>query len=972
MRAYQIHGTLLTFSLALFGNTWFAGFAFDDNFAVVSNGDVTGSASLAGIWQNDFWGQQIRSDQSHKSYRPVTILSLRLVNWAGKLLPNGLNWHSADKHDNTGGLNAFPFHLANVVVHAINSCLVYRAALLLIALKAPCADLNPACQQRAHIAAQGNGKGTSHTHTQQQLLEACIAALLFAAHPIHTEAVAGIVGHAELLSAALALLALMTYMSAASKADWGNHYQMLTVSMLLLLLAALAKEIGITMAGALVLIDIYLLPWPRLSSSSLRHCAAQLACHRKVIRLVAVTAAVAAYAQLRSWLAGDHLVRIYRKVENPIPFADPLTARLTTGFLHAKYFHLLLLPLHLSADWSYACVPYVQSLRDPRNAATAAVYTAVLWVIVSCKPWQVVPHILAGSDQTSHSQCKTAKPGSERTSSRQQQQQPTATFQESGLQPETEVSRVEDSIAARHQESVWQMVVVVGLVIAPFSPAANVLFYVGTFIAERLLYLPSFGYCLLLAHYLTQLIGPHGMHTLLSSTGLSSEGQPNHRASSSLSPHLSSAATADLTAQHGQRQALSVKMHIRSWLGLVLLSVLLMGYSWRTVTRNLDWEDEETLFVAAQKVCMNSGKVRLNSGILERRHSNWDKALHHFRRAREIDDTYCEPDYWIGASLLQQGKHVQLGLMELEKALRCKYVAANALNALQQVYQLMGSEAKEKAASHQAWASILLKPELGRVVEACQLLEQVAHEKVQLGGSYASAQDVMKPCLVHLKQAQSASQQAAAAPSPADAAFPKSDKPLLVTYTNSTLTQLMVCTKARGRIFRALSQHRPDSEEFQDVVYKYLQRHMPSCRLLQAKDGDGEQQQVATVHLHLIHLVQSADSEDPWFQLEWGEIMGLENRLKEASLHLQVAAALFITHLDQVPSVRKRGIANPKDASQLAVMCLRRVQQLQPSDICQVVKQECDVYNKLQSLQPSFSALQDLENCQRMLHKMCM
>jgi len=38
----------------------------------------------------------------------------------------GVNWHSTEKHDNTGGLNAFPFHLANVMVHAINSCLVYR------------------------------------------------------------------------------------------------------------------------------------------------------------------------------------------------------------------------------------------------------------------------------------------------------------------------------------------------------------------------------------------------------------------------------------------------------------------------------------------------------------------------------------------------------------------------------------------------------------------------------------------------------------------------------------------------------------------------------------------------------------------------------------------------------------------------------------------------------------------------------
>lgn len=35
MRNYHIYGTLLTFSLALFCNTWSAGFAFDDNFAVV-------------------------------------------------------------------------------------------------------------------------------------------------------------------------------------------------------------------------------------------------------------------------------------------------------------------------------------------------------------------------------------------------------------------------------------------------------------------------------------------------------------------------------------------------------------------------------------------------------------------------------------------------------------------------------------------------------------------------------------------------------------------------------------------------------------------------------------------------------------------------------------------------------------------------------------------------------------------------
>ena len=45
--------------------------------------------------------------------------------------------------------------------------------------------------------------------------EAGIAALLFAVHPVHTEAVAGIVGQAELLSALCASLAFLVYCRAA-------------------------------------------------------------------------------------------------------------------------------------------------------------------------------------------------------------------------------------------------------------------------------------------------------------------------------------------------------------------------------------------------------------------------------------------------------------------------------------------------------------------------------------------------------------------------------------------------------------------------------------------------------------------------------------------------------------------------------------------------------------------------------------
>ncbi len=43
---------------------------------------------------------------------------------------------------------------------------------------------------------------------------AWLSGMLFALHPVHTEAVAGVVGQAELLCAALVLCALLVYFSA--------------------------------------------------------------------------------------------------------------------------------------------------------------------------------------------------------------------------------------------------------------------------------------------------------------------------------------------------------------------------------------------------------------------------------------------------------------------------------------------------------------------------------------------------------------------------------------------------------------------------------------------------------------------------------------------------------------------------------------------------------------------------------------
>lgn len=59
-----------------FVNSYDGDFVFDDTEAIINNNDVRDSP-LWDIFQNDFWGTKLSHRQSHKSYRPLTILSFR-------------------------------------------------------------------------------------------------------------------------------------------------------------------------------------------------------------------------------------------------------------------------------------------------------------------------------------------------------------------------------------------------------------------------------------------------------------------------------------------------------------------------------------------------------------------------------------------------------------------------------------------------------------------------------------------------------------------------------------------------------------------------------------------------------------------------------------------------------------------------------------------------------------------------------
>ncbi len=126
------------------------GFVFDDHRGVLTNDDLDSSkSSLWEVFQHDFWGGFMSRKESHKSYRPLTVLTYRY-----------LNFHFS-------GLDPYSYHLVNVLLHSV-------ASVLVLAL----------CR-----SVLGDGRKCSPAHPWQFMDWSTYAALLFAAHSIHTEAV---------------------------------------------------------------------------------------------------------------------------------------------------------------------------------------------------------------------------------------------------------------------------------------------------------------------------------------------------------------------------------------------------------------------------------------------------------------------------------------------------------------------------------------------------------------------------------------------------------------------------------------------------------------------------------------------------------------------------------------------------------------------------------------------------------------
>lgn len=336
---------------------------------------------------------------------------------------------------------------------------------------------------------------------------------------------------------------------------------------------------------------------------------------------------------------------------------------MSTGYLHARYFGQLLAPIYLSADWSFSCIPLVEHITDPRNLAAAILYAYFLYVSLAAKPLQLAWQLLGIARDTlpRHRAVPAAEAGPSTSQEHSSAAPAAARVPADGMTSTAAVVAASNGLGYAR----WRVLVVVGLLVAPFFPASNVLFYVGTFIGERLLYVPSVGFCILVADLLGRLVptGAPQPQQEQKPQPASNQTNTNKKSSTSTDNKTEGPATAAYaatptegesftaaaeTASSGpsfsdwhapprpQQQQLQQTCRLSAFskgLAISLLVALAAAYAGRTVVRNMDWWDEERLFLSAEKVCPDSAKVQQNCGVLQRRYQNYNTAMRHFRCA---------------------------------------------------------------------------------------------------------------------------------------------------------------------------------------------------------------------------------------------------------------------------------------------------------------------------------------------------
>lgn len=466
------------------------GFTFDDHDMIEKNVLIRSLDlnNIKEIFTTSWWWGGARQ-QSHE-YRPLTIFSFAV-------------------YYQLAGLRPWFYHLINILLNAGVSVLLFV------------------------ILSQMTG------HTILPL----VISLLYAVHPIHTEAVNNIVGEAELLSAIFFLLSFWLFMQGRIFSE-RPRWLMLLLSYGIYLAGLLSKESAITLPLILGIFHLFIylnscIEKPKIKQKTtffnflvnqwqyyIGFCVALILYF--ILRFNALGGLVSPTMGI-SYL--DNVLEKARLEGNYLSLY--LTALKIVGL----YLWLLIFPLKLSADYSYDAVPLVTGIFNP-----------VVWVTL----------ITIG----------------------------VAVYY------------------AHKNYSRGQWLPLFGLLFffISFAPVSNFFKLIGTTMAERLMYLPSIGFCIFLVFFIWQIT--HGRELLFYS----------------------------------------------------LSGIIFIFFASRTFVRNFDWRDDFTLYKATVRATPRCSRAHFNLANHYKKQGKLDEALHHYKLSWEIAPNYGAPLVGVGEILFQQGK----------------------------------------------------------------------------------------------------------------------------------------------------------------------------------------------------------------------------------------------------------------------------------------------------------------------------
>uniref|UniRef100_A0A1I8NT25 dolichyl-phosphate-mannose--protein mannosyltransferase n=1 Tax=Stomoxys calcitrans TaxID=35570 RepID=A0A1I8NT25_STOCA len=283
--------------------------------AILANTDVSGTTPWQSAFLHDYWGTPLTDTGSHGSYRPLCVLTFRL---------NFL----------LSGYNPWGFHLVNNLLHCLATGLVVKLA----------------------------------RHFLSSVWGVVATGALFAAHPIHTEAVAGIVGRADLAACVCYLVAFLTYMRHIAWRERGDPMQWLALALTILtsVAALLFKETAISALLVCGLFDV------------IRGLAGLRDKHR--LRSLCVLGFILVGCVYCRLVLIPRPQTLFSTADNPIAKTNSMWTRfLTFLYLPVFNFKLLLNPQVLSFDWGMNAIPRITSLWDGRNFLSVGLYGTLAW-----------------------------------------------------------------------------------------------------------------------------------------------------------------------------------------------------------------------------------------------------------------------------------------------------------------------------------------------------------------------------------------------------------------------------------------------------------------------------------------------------------------------------------------------------------------------------------------------------------------